>query len=134
MAESTAASGFPSDRAIDGERRARDPADPRGEPVHPVDEVDHVHQRDDPEHAHRHRQPLREGLDADEREREPLERQPERHRNGGGRKLAAELAEPGQVVDVVEQPDDGRDRGADQDSAVDAVERQKRDRPARRRR
>ena len=40
----------PAERERDhGEGRAGDRADPGGEPVHPVEEVDHVHDRDDPD-------------------------------------------------------------------------------------
>ena len=60
-----------------GERRARDRAHACGEPVEPVEEVDHVHDRDDPDHGQRLADPRRQLVDADEREREVVDPDPE---------------------------------------------------------
>src|SRR6185312_12168270 len=48
--------------------------------------------------------------------------------NGRRTELPAELRPPGEAVEVVEQADDRRDGGTDEDPPVDAVEREKCDR------
>jgi hypothetical protein len=57
-----------------------------------------------------------------EREREPVDADAEADRDAGGGELAAELAPPGQSTEVVDRADGGRDRGAEQDAAVDPVQ------------
>ena len=53
IAEKIAAFGFPSESAITEKVTPAIAADPGGEAVEPVEEVDHVHHRDDPEHGQR---------------------------------------------------------------------------------
>ena len=54
---------LPERQRDDRERPARDRGDARSEPVEPVEEVDHVHDRDDPDHGQRHPDPRRERVD-----------------------------------------------------------------------
>src|SRR5205085_11352764 len=49
-------------------------------------------------------------------------------RDRGGADLAAELLPPAQAAEVVDRPDCRRDRGAEQDAAHLAAERQERER------
>ena len=90
---------------------------PGGEAVQPVEEVDHVHHRDDAEHGQRHADPRRQLVDADDREREAVDPDPEADRDRGGDELAAELLPPAQAAEVVDRADGRRDRGAEQQAA-----------------
>ena len=57
-------------------------------------------------------------MDADERKREAVDPDPEAGRDAGGGELSAELPEPRQAAEVVDDPDRDRDRGAEQQPAV----------------
>ena len=107
-----------------GKRRAGDRTDPRGETIHPVEEIDHVHDRDDPDEGQGDADPDGEVLDAEEGEREAVDRDPEADRDRGGEALAPELRPPVQAAEVVDDPDTGRDRGSEQDSPVRPVQLQ----------
>jgi len=97
------------------ERRGRDRADSGGEAVDPVEEVDHVHQRDDAEHG----EPVGHGgaqrERADERDGQVLDAHTRRHRHDCCEQLADELEVGRELEDVVGRSDDRDHRGADQD-------------------
>ena len=117
IAESTAASTFPSERAITAKVDAGDRAHARCEPVHAVEEVDHVHDGDDPHHRHRHSDPARNVDRADEREREMVDPDAERRRDRSRENLARELRQRSEAAEVVDGADDAGDGGAEQDAA-----------------
>ena len=71
----------------DRERRGRDRPDAGREAVHAVDEVEAVHQRDDPEHRHRVLQRA-EVERMQQRQREVVDRRPGGDRDRGRRELA----------------------------------------------
>src|ERR671937_232110 len=52
-----------------------------GEPVQAIEEVEHVHDRNDPDDAERHSDPLRQHVHADHREREAMHPDPEADRD-----------------------------------------------------
>ena len=101
-----------------------DRADPGGEAVEPVEQVDHVHDRDDPEHGQGHTHPLRQRVHSEDREREAVHPDPEAGRNRRGGELAGELLPPGEAAEIVDRADRGRDRGAEQQAAGLRAERQ----------
>jgi hypothetical protein len=92
------------------EGEGRDRRHARGEAVEPVEEVDHVHDRDDPEDREGHPDPVRQRVDAEDREREAVHPNPEAHRYRCGCDLAAELLPPPQSAEVVDRTD-GRRNG-----------------------
>ena len=71
-----------------------DRADSRGEAVEPVEEVDHVHDGDDPDDGQRLAHPRRQLVDAEEREREVVDPDAGGDRDRGGADLPAELLPP----------------------------------------
>ena len=98
----------------DRERGGRDRPDAGRQPVHAVDEVEAVHQRDDPEHRHRvlqHSQVER----VQQRQRQVVDRRAGGDRDGCCHELAGELRDRVDLEAVVEQADRRADAGADQD-------------------
>ena len=73
IAERTPAFGLPSESAITANVPPAIAAHAGGEPVEAVEEVDHVHHRDDPDHGQRRPDPRRQVVDAEEREREVVD-------------------------------------------------------------
>ena len=122
----------PSESSITENVDARDRADTRGEPVEPVEEVDHVHDGDDPEHGQRHADPRRQRRATPTNGNVKLcDPDAEAGRDRGGEHLPAELLPPGEAAEVVDRADRRRDRRAEQDAAHPAAERQERERRAR---
>ena len=99
------------------ERPRGDRADARGEAVQPVEEVDHVHHRDDARDGQRRADPRRQLVHADDRERELVHPDAEADGDRCGEDLAAELLPPAQPAEVVDRADGRRDRGAEQQAA-----------------
>ncbi len=62
--------------------------------------------------------PGRQRMDADEREREPVDPDAEPGQNAGSGGLSSELSVPRETAEVVDDPDRDRDRGAEQQPAV----------------
>ena len=110
------------------ERRAGDRAHARGETVEPVEEVDHVHDGDDPDHRHRHADPCGHLVHADEREALHVHAEAER-RDRGREQLAAELLPPVQARGSrrPRRPSSRRPRRA-RTPRIAPLERQERDR------
>ena len=101
-----------------GEGDAGDPADAGGEAVHPVEEVDHVHDGDDPENGQRHTDRRRKVHRAEEREREVVDPDAEEKWDRRGDELPGELAPRREHAEVVDRADHGRDRRAEQHPRV----------------
>jgi hypothetical protein len=99
----------------------RDPANTRSESVEAVQEVDHVHDRDDPDEREQNRQPVRQGLDAEERECEAVDVDAEVDRDRRRRDLTAELPPPGKPAEVVHHSHSGRNGGPEEDAPVGVI-------------
>jgi hypothetical protein len=109
-------------------RDACDSADARGEAVHPVEEVDHVHHRDDEDHRERDADPRRDVEDAEERERDVVDPDAERTRDRRGDELPEELHRRRQAAEVVDGSDDGRDGRPEEDAPALGREVEERER------
>ena len=79
--------------------------------------------RDDPDDRQRHADPRGQLVDAEEREREAVDPDPEARRDRGGGDLAGELLPPGEAAEVVDRADGRRDGGAEQEPAHLVAER-----------
>ena len=112
----------------DRERDAGDPADAGGKAVHPVEEVDHVHHRDDPQDRERDADAGRQVDRAEEREGEVVDPDAEERRNRRRHDLAGELPAGPQDPEVVDRADDGRDGGAQEHAPGLAAELEERER------
>ena len=95
-------------------------ADAGSEAVDAVDEVDHVDHGDDPEHGQRVGEPA-ELEAADEGQGEVVDPDAAEDRDQRRADLAEQLRQGRQAADVVEHPDRGDRRGAEQDRAALAV-------------
>ena len=119
IAESTAASGFPSERAITQNVRPEIAATPGGEPVQPVEEVDHVHDRDDPGDRQRDPRPPAGSVWMPTNGSVKRSTQiPEAGGDARGGELPRELPEPRQAAEVVDDSDRHRNGRAEQQAAV----------------
>ena len=98
-----------------GERDRGDRADAGGQAVHAVDEVDHVHERHDPDNGERVRERGAERDRADERDRHLLDPHARRHGGDRGEQLADELEVGRELEHVVERADERDHARADED-------------------
>ena len=108
---------------------ARDRADAGGEAVHAVEEVDHVHHRDDPDDRQRDRRPTPGRSTAPTNGNVKWSIQtPNAVGDRGREDLARELRQRASPRKSSTAPDDARDRGAEQDAAHLAREVEERER------
>jgi hypothetical protein len=91
-------------------------------------EVDHVHDGDDPEHRERDTDPGGDVDDAEDGKREVIDPHAERDRNPGGKQLPRELRRRREPAEVVDGADDGRDGRAQENAASLAREVEERER------
>ena len=96
---------------------ARDRTDAGSEPVHAVEEVDHVHHRHDPDDRDRYADPRGKVDSSEEREREVVDPDAEGRGDRCREHLAGELRERRKPPEVVDRADDAGDGGAEQDPA-----------------
>ena len=108
--------GLPEREGEDRVRGGGDPAHPGRQPVQPVEEVDHVHDRDDPEHRQRDADRGRQVDGADERKREVVDPDAEERRNRSRDHLAGQLPAGLQHPEVVDRADGRRHRRPEHDA------------------
>ena len=120
--------GLPSLERGDADEEARDGAEPRGQAVHPVEKLDGVRHREEPQDGQEEVEPdgARPVL-RDDPERDPV---PQGGQRAGD--LARELHDGGKAEHVVEDAHDDHDRGADRDALelagkVEVVEHRQRE-------